>query len=328
LRLGIAYDTQDMYNLGTDKSLHYDFDDIETITTLKHMLDSIGYQTVLLGNTEHIAQLFQNGQFQCDLVFNLVEGVKSRNREGLLPALLEIFKVPYIGTDAFGLSLALNKILTKMLAERLGILTPKYFTVKPGCSTESLRESLRYVSMPVIIKPNFEGNSSGINVVQSTTEAIEKIIYTLRQYKTSILCEEFILGREITVPFIGNELSEMIWEVTGVDTQRHDEFWLNTEMKTLGDYNNIILELPRGTKETFQSISTKLFLEIGCCDFARFDYRLTKSGEIFFIEVNPLPSLFVGGSFDTVGKHYGYTFAETIGLIVETACKRLSIPRT
>jgi D-alanine-D-alanine ligase len=327
LRLGIAYDTQDMYNLGADSSLYCDFDDIETITTLKHILASIGYQTVMLGNTEHVAQLIQNGQFQCDLVFNLVEGVKSRNREGLLPALLEIYNIPYIGTDAFGLSLTLNKALTKMLAERLGILTPKFFTVAPDCPVESIRELLGAMSMPVIIKPNIEGNSSGISVEQTVAKAIEKISYTLEQYKTAILCEEFIFGQEITVPFIGNKPFDMIWGITGVDIQRNDEFWLTSEMKILGDYNNIILSLPKATEEAFQRISTKLFFEIGCRDFARFDYRLTKSGDIYFIEVNPLPSLFAGGSFDIVGEQYGYTFAETVGHIVEAACKRMSIPK-
>jgi D-alanine-D-alanine ligase len=327
MRLGIAYDTQDMYDLGADSSLYCDFDDLETITTLKHMLDSIGYQTIMLGNTEHVAQLIQNGQFQCDLVFNLVEGIKSRNREGLLPALFEIYKIPYIGTDAFGLSLTLNKVLTKMIAERLGILTPKFFSVSPDFPTESIHELLNAMSMPVIIKPNFEGNSSGISVEQTVTKAMEKILYILEQYKTTILCEEFIFGREIAVPFIGNKPSDMIWGITGVDIQRNDEFWLTSEMKMFGDYNNIILDLPKSTKEEFQRISTKLFFEIGCRDFSRFDYRLMKSGDIYFIEVNPLPSLFVGGSFDIVGKQYGYTFAETIGLIVETACKRLAIPK-
>ena len=328
MRIGLAYDTQDMYNLGSDSSLHCDFDDLETINTLKHQLDSIGYETILLGNTEQVARMLQNRQFQCDLVFNLVEGVNSRNREGLLPALLEIYRVPYIGTDAFGLSLTLNKVLTKMLAERLGILTPRYFTAAPGCSDKSIRELLAAINMPVIIKPNFEGNSSGISVAQTVSDAVEKILYTLGQYQTPIVCEEFIFGREIAVPFIGNDPSNMIWGITTVDTQRNDGFWLNTEMKLLGDYNNIILELPHETEDAFRHISTKLFFEIGCHDFARFDYRLTQSGDIYFIEVNPLPSLFVGGSFDIVGKQHGYTFAETIGLIVQTACKRLSIPKT
>ncbi len=327
MQIGIAYDTQNMYNLGTDDKLHRDFATIEDINTIRLMIESIGYRAILLGNTECISRLIKDDTFNCDLVYNTVEGVRSRNREGLLPALCEIHNIPYIGTDAFGLSLTLNKMLTKMLAEHLGILTPKYFSAMTCHSPEYIRELLKELHMPVIIKPNFEGNSSGICVCNTLETAMKRIIYLLEAYKTPILCEEFIFGREITVPIIGNDPDDVIFGVTTVDIQRSDDFWLDADIKLYGDYRNILLNLPDAKTEEFKNISTEMFREIGCRDFARFDYRLTKTGEIYFIEVNPLPSLFVGGSFDVVGKEHGYTFAETIELIIRAACDRLSIPR-
>jgi D-alanine-D-alanine ligase len=317
-----------MYDLGVERSLYGDFANLESIHTIKKMLDKNGYQSVLLGNTKQIAQMLINGGFNCDLVYNTVEGIKSRNREGLLPALFEIHNIPYIGTDAFGLSLSLDKTLTKMLAERMGILTPKYFSVSPGYSTDALREQLSCVDMPVIIKPNFEGNSSGICVAKTLDQATERIMDTLQKYRTSVLCEEFIYGTEITVPMIGNDLANMIWGATYVDIQRNDEFWFDAEAKNLSDYRNIILETTDTIRDEFKRVSTIMFVEIGCHDFARFDYRLTKDGKIYFIEVNPLPSLFPGGAFDVVCQSYGYSFVETIRLIVETACNRLSIPKS
>ena len=49
--------------------------------------------------------------------------------------------------------------------------------------------------------------------------------------------------------------------------------------------------------------------------------------DVYFIEANPLPALFQGGSFDVVGKAHGYTYAETLQLIIKTACNRLAIPK-
>jgi len=327
MRIGIAYDTLDMYDLQERNSLHYDFANIESINILKQLLDSIGHNAILLGNTYSIAKSIQAQQFDCDIVYNTVEGINSRNREGLLPALLEIFGIPYIGTDAFGLSLTLNKALTKVLEIELGILTPKYVVATPNSLTSYISKSLSNMKSPFIIKPNYEGNSSGICTASTKSEAINKIEQLIEQYQTSILCEEFIFGREITVPMIGNDFSNMLWGITTVDVQRNDDFWLDTNLKLYGDYNNVILELPTHKEADFKTISYKLFSEIGCRDFARFDYRLAPSGEIYFIEANPLPSLFSGCSFDVVGEKYGYTFAETIDKIVQTACDRLSIPK-
>ncbi|MNW41299.1 D-alanine--D-alanine ligase [compost metagenome] len=328
MKIGIAFDTLDMYNLDETNGLHYDFAELAAINVLKQEIEALGYQTELLQNTESIMQSIIGGTFSCDLVYNTVEGLSSRNREGLLPALLEINKIPYVGTDAFGLSLTLNKYMTKMLAESLGILTPAHFAAAPYHSQDFIFERLNTLRLPLILKPNFEGNSSGICVCDSYNVATEQVIHMLKEYHSIILCEEFIMGQEITVPIIGNDHEDILFGVTTVNIQRNDSFWLDSNSKIFGDYQNIILEISDTLKQQFKETSLKLFNRIGCCDFARFDYRLTRNNEIYFIEVNPLPALFHNGSFDIVGQQYGLTFADTLNLIITTACKRLAIPRT
>ena len=148
----------------------------------------------------------------------------------------------------------------------------------------------------------------------------------LKTYQTEILCEEFIYGKEITVPYI-NTSPNALWDITTIDVQKNDAFWLDTNWKLLGDYHNTILDVDSKTKSAFEDITKTLFKAIGCRDFCRFDFRLTSNNEIYFIEANPLPALYKGGSFDVVGIKNGYTYAQTLQLIVETACKRLAIPR-
>ena len=150
----------------------------------------------------------------------------------------------------------------------------------------------------------------------------------LEQYKATVLCEEFIIGKEITVPLIGNPPDIRLFGVTSVDIQNDDHFWLNSNMKLFGNYRNTVLSLPKDISNRFYAYSTLLFKAIGCRDFARFDYRLANDSTIFFIEANPLPSLFRGGSFDTVGEELGLSFSDTIELIISVACQRLTIPRT
>lgn len=328
MKIGIAYDTFDMYDLDIQNGLYYDFAEIASINTLKQEIESLGYQTELLGNTSNIIQLIKNDSFSCDLVYNTVEGIKSRNREGLLPSLLEIHNIPCIGTDAFGLSITLDKALTKILAKHLNILTPDYFVVSPYHNQEFINENLKKIQFPVILKPNYEGNSSGICVCDTVALAKKEIMRLLKQYNTKILCEEFIYGKEITVPVIGNSPNDMLYEITTVDIQKNNDFWLDSNCKILGDYKNVILDINNELKEKFKQISFNMFEAVGCNDFARFDYRLTNKNKIYFIEINPLPALFKGGSFDIMGKQHGYSFGETLQLIISNACERLSIPKT
>lgn len=327
MKIGIAYDTPDMYDLGNENKLYFDFAELASINILKQEIESLGYQVELLGNVDRIIQQIERGTFPCDLVYNTVEGLRSRNREGLLPSLLEICHIPYIGTDAFGLSLTLDKAMTKVLAKYLGILTPDFYVAAPYLSEQDICARLETLKYPVILKPNFEGNSSGIMVCKTYEEACLHVTNMLAKYQTAILCEEFIFGKEITVPMIGNGPEHMLYGITTVDIQKSDDFWLDVNAKMFGDYHNVLLDLPRQLADQYRAICVRLFMAIGFNDFARFDFRMTRDNQIFFIEVNPLPALFRGGSFDIVGQQYGYTFAQTLQKIIIEACSRQAIPK-
>lgn len=324
MKIGIAYDTKDMYD--TKNGVYNDFAEMHSILSLKYEFEKLGHEVILLGNAYNIMELIKKNQLQCDIVYNTVEGISSRNREGIIPALLEVNNVPYIGTDAYGLSITLDKYLTKILAAHYNIRTPNSCLIKYSPLNNDSWKLLYKLQFPVIIKPNYEGNSSGIVVCSNINQAQNQINFLLELYQTDILCEEFIYGQEITIPYIGNS-QDGIWDITTVDVQKTSDFWLDTNWKLNGDYQNIILEVDSNVKSQFEYAIKTLFNAIGCHDFCRFDFRLTEDNKIYFIEANPLPALFVGGSFDVVGQKYGYTYGETLQLILETACKRLSIPK-
>ncbi len=327
MKIGIAYDTRTMYKSSKYLDVHYDFAEEASIFALKTELEKIGHQVILLGNTTQIIKLLKDDYIPCDIVYNTVEGITSRNREGFLPSILELNNVPYIGTDSFGLSLTLNKYLTKIIAQYYNILTPNACLISYPFVEEKDMIALEGMRFPIIIKPNYEGNSSGICVCQNIEEAKHQIFRLTNLFHTDLLCEEFIYGKEITVPLIGNTSDEQLWDVTTVDVQKTDDFWLDINWKIYGDYKNVILNLPNDIKAQFEYAITTLFKVIGCRDFCRFDFRLSTAGEVYFIEANPLPALFKGGAFDILGQKYGYTYGETLQLIINTACNRLSIPK-
>ena len=327
MKIGITYDTAEMYTKNETNDLHFDFAEYASINQIKTELIKIGCQVTLIGNKDNLIDLIKSNKLDFDLIYNTVEGINSRNREGLVPSILEACNIKYMGTDAFGLSLTLDKALMKSVAEQHDIKTPKYCLFENDKLNLQTVKKLSTLSYPVIIKPNYEGNSSGIKVVKSYSEALKYTEQLLEEYKTSVLCEEFIFGTEITVPVIGNDEKSAVWGITTVDIQQSNDFWLDINTKVFGNYKNLVLNVSAELKQKFKEITFKLFKIIGCKDFARFDFRLSKNNEIYFIEANPLPSLFEGGAFDLIGRANGLDYSQTLKLLVNTAAERLSIPK-
>lgn len=321
MKIGIAYDTPEMYGLKSNR-INFDFAEETSINEIKKSFSRLGYEVDLVGNLDNILKLIKSNSFNYDLIYNTVEGIKSRNREGLVPAILEAYNVPYIGTDSFGLSLTLDKRLCKVLAKEIGVLTPNYYYVKTTDSYDEIKNGLKELHMPIIIKPNFEGNSSGICVKDNIDDAIISIKKIIEKYNMGVICEEFIRGREVTVPLIGN--NDLIFAITTVDIQKNDDFWLDVNCKVYGDYRNILLDCPN-LNDKFYYICKKLFNTIDCKDFARFDFRVDNNDNIYFIEANPLPALFKGGSFDLLGQSKGLNYDEMLQLIINTTRQRLCI---
>lgn len=326
MKIGILYDTRDMY---TDvDGLYYDFANEVSISQLDTAFKNLGYETVRIKSISALLKMLLDGKPHCDLFYNTMEGISSRNREGFAPSLLEMFQAPYMGTDAFGLSLALNKYLTKIIAKNYGIATPKSTIIAPCDSIDMIHERIKIIPFPHMIKPNYEGNSSGISRCVGLDESAETIFRLSKLYKSEILCEEFIFGKELTIPYIGNDFNNAMWAITTVDVQDNDDFWLDKYWKTIGDYHNTICMLPEEVTEKIGYAISTLFRVLGCKDFCRFDFRLSSDGCPYFIEANPLPALFNGGSFDVMGQEHGMVFSETIKRIINTSLDRLSIPST
>ena len=96
--------------------------------------------------------------------------------DGRLQAILELFKIPYLGSKVFGSSLGMNKLLHNHFLKLHGISVPKGF----GLSVEEIVaydfEKIKnlftqhQLQFPVIVKPQNEGSSLGVFVAHDKQE--------------------------------------------------------------------------------------------------------------------------------------------------------------
>ena len=299
MRIGIAYNLKsDIENIIPRNLLMEDafeeFDTEETIDAVASAFEKNNHSVVRLGwGKKAIKALLSQ---DIDFVFNMSEGFSGRNREAQMPSVLEIFEIPYSGSDPLTLSLTLDKVIAKQILKQNNIKAPDYFVVNKIQDLDMLPYGLKY---PLFVKPAWEGSSKGIKQSSKALKKEELISYTkyiLENYPGQpVLIEHYIQGREFTVGILGNQEPKILglMEITP-KTKGCKDFFYSIEVKR--DWENLVtyecpakIELALNKRLEYSAI--KAFKAFGCRDLARVDFRVNSLGEVYFIEINPLPGL-------------------------------------
>lgn len=245
-----------------------------------------------------------------DLVFNIAEGHSGPCRESIVPSILEYLNIPYTGSDGVTLGVSLNKTLTKRLATAMGIHTPRFYLFKSSQEVAKLDKELDF---PLLLKPNFGGSRIGIEpaCVVHDWESLSRSIsdYMLR-YGRPCLAEEHIEGTDVTIGLLGNSPVEVL-PAGKIITQKG-------KRKVVCPFS-----LSRSLERELGSSSLKIYELIGAMDLSRLDYILDKKGQLYFLEINPLPGLSpYYGIMPILAQAAGYGYEELIGRIIKVALER------
>lgn len=325
MKIGFCYDTKKDYGFDDENMEYTDFVSLTTIGEIKQALENNGHSVKYIGNVHKLNSFLSGKENDIDIFFNIAEGFASRNRESLVPCLLEIYNLPYTGSDSYGMALTLNKYHTKILAKSLDILTPNGMCFKTV--TDKILDFAEYIGFPLILKPNSEGGSMGLYLVQNADELVKKSDFLIKRYGFELLIEEYIEGREITVPIIGNRLDAKALGVVAVLHEDGQDISLYDN--NLKHIDNVINTLEHGLNENTINILIRSSLELhralDLYDYSRMDFRVTSDGQTYFLEANPMPSLCRDGSFEQCGKALGMEYYEIIGKILDSAIKRTGL---
>ncbi|HKA92032.1 MAG TPA: hypothetical protein VKE22_30420 [Haliangiales bacterium] len=323
IAVGFTYNMKRVASKGGDDT-EAEYDPPETIAAIADAIASYGHSVVHLEATADLPRKL--AEADVDLVFNIAEGVGGRNREAQVPALCELLGIPYTGSDSATMAIALDKSLAKKVLQQHDILTPKFQLFETG--KEKLNPSLRF---PVIVKPNAEGSSKGISgdAVVDDEDALRAAVKALiEKYRQPALVEEYITGREFTVGLLGFPRPRVLPPMEIVFKDRGNErpvydFQVKQEWEKHVQYvcpaNLTAAELraiERAVRETFDALD--------CRDFARIDLRMTRDGQVYVFEVNPLPGLTPDYSdLVLITKAIGLDYRTLIGEMLAGGMKRL-----
>ena len=98
------------------------------------------------------------------LAFNLSYGIQGQARYTHIPGILEMVGIPYAGSNPLAHSLALDKVVAKMIFRQHGLPTPDFVVIK---DFDFKPPELEY---PLIVKPKNEAVSFGVTIVNDEDE--------------------------------------------------------------------------------------------------------------------------------------------------------------
>ncbi len=249
-----------------------------------------------------------------NLVFIALHGGVGEN--GTIQALLDLLKIPYTGSGVAASAISMDKQAAKKVASASGIQTPDWMVRDSESLTdedELIRAVKESVGFPVVVKPNDQGSSVGLDIVQSPDQLFEKARLAA-EYSNKVLFERFIPGRELTVSILGNEILPV------AEVKPKDGFYDYHHKYTPGLTDKIV-PAPITEEETknIQKLGMSAFKALGCRGYARIDFRMSSEGEFYFLEANTLPGMTQTSLVPKAAKAAGIDFPELLNRIARIA---------
>ena len=326
--IGLTYDLKSDWVKNDDDppDAAAELDGIDTVDALTKAFESAGHRVVRIGNARQLLAAINKG-LEVDLVFNIAEGHRGRNRESQIPNILEMFDIPFSGADALTLGVTLDKAVAKKCWVSDGVPTGKFFEA----TLQDDLKKLNTIGYPLIVKTSQEGTSKGITKnsrvenLQQLQAEVEKVC---KVYKQPALCEQFIKGTEFTVAVIGNEnpiaLPVVQYAVAG-NTNMGNEFYSYEHIVAKSVQYICPAQIDKAMALKLQEVAIVAYKSIECRDLGRVDFRVDEKGNPFVLEINPLPNLSPSEVFPMCAKAYGLTYNQLINKILGFALSRYGL---
>lgn len=326
MKIGFTYDLRSIQRPDENSPADYygEFETEATIEFIEKALTELGHDVTKIGNIQSLLQFLANGNM-VDLVFNMAEGRQGRAREAQVPGVLEAYNIAYTFSDAFSLTICLDKALTKQLLRAANIPTPNYLVLPMGKPIDAVVTSR--LGWPIFLKPVAEGTSKGIDdkaIVHTQAALSERVTWLWETYQQPVLAESYLPGREFTVGLLGTGDDAYVLgiaEITLSEQSKVYGFVEKEECETLVSYS--ALQNDQLVDEISQ-IALDSYRLLECRDAGRVDICLDQFGVPQVLEINTLPGMHPFHSdLPIIATHVGMSYNQLIDEIIKNAAKRI-----
>jgi len=220
-----------------------------------------------------------------DRVFIALHG--RYGEDGSLQGALELLGIPYTGSGVMASSVGMDKITTKIVWLAAGVPTPTYAVIDENTDLDKVVADL---GLPLIVKPPLEGSTIGITKV-TRAEDFKAAVDLAHKYDKLVLAEQFIEGREFSVPLLGTGAQARALPIVEIVAPEGNYDYQNKYFTDDTQYH-CPAPLDAATTAAIQADVEKAYRALGCEGWSRIDVLLRESdGRHFLLEVNTSPGM-------------------------------------
>ncbi len=270
-----------------------------------------GFQAVGIDISRNFTDQIKRAKI--DLAFVILHG--RPGEDGTIQGYLDLLGVPYTGSGVTASAICIDKVVTKMLFERVGIPTPPYFVIETGADVAAIvAEAEKQFGYPMIAKPRSEGSSVGIELLEGRRGAVERCERVRRGFG-DILLEQFVPGMIATVGILVEEPLPILELVP-----RQQAFYDYEAKYTRGETEFVLpARLDPKVADKIKELALKAHKLMGCSGFSRIDLVVRQGKLPYFLEINTLPGLTDISDFPAEAEHAGISYDEMIFRILADA---------
>jgi D-alanine-D-alanine ligase len=250
-----------------------------------------------------------------EVVFPVLHG--RFGEDGEVQKLLEAKGLAYVGCGVEASEIVIDKHEFKRYVRRAGGRPTLGALVKDDGAT--LAGGIRF---PLIIKPNREGSTIGLSLVQTPDQWLDAMDLAM-SVDDSVLLEEYVRGIECTVGVLEGKALPMVEIIPPNELFDHDAKYEQTQGETV--YNCPPTQIGEADEEKAARLAEEIYNELDARDMLRVDMILADSdGDFRVLEANSMPGFTATSLFPKAAAAAGIEFPELCLRLVRLASGRRS----
>jgi len=245
-----------------------------------------------------------------DAVFNALHG--RWGEDGCVQGVLEWLRLPYTHSGVLASALAMDKERSKDVYRAVGLPV-----VESLLAPKSQVMAGHVMTPPYVVKPNNEGSSVGVYLVQEAANGPPQLSDDMPE---TVMVEAFAPGRELTATVMGDRA------LTVTDILTDGWYDYDAKYKPGGSRHVVPAEIPQDIFDACLDYALRAHAALGCRGVSRTDFRWDESkglAGLVLLETNTQPGMTPTSLSPEQGECVGISFGEMCAWMVEDAsCNR------
>jgi D-alanine-D-alanine ligase len=240
-------------------------------------LEARGHDVVLM---DPAASSWNDLPPRTDIILPMLHGTGAE--DGTLQRQLDALGVPWVGSSAAASELTFDKVATRAALCAAGLPVPPGLGISASEDVAAVLTSAERLGWPVVVKPSRQGSSVGVSIVRSARE-LPAAWSEARKWDSEVVLEQYIAGREVTVPFVDG-LALPVIEILPARA------WYDYDAKYNDDATSYRVS-PSGLPEGITGLVRRAIEVCGVSAISRTDLRVDRQGRCWILEINTIPGM-------------------------------------